>query len=69
MRNPEGKKPLGSTRRKWVDNIKTCLKEIRLKGAVNYLAESGTKFMAVTNSASKFLILITRIISRLAELL
>jgi hypothetical protein len=29
MENPEGKRPLGRPRRRWVDNIKMDLKEIR----------------------------------------
>jgi hypothetical protein len=28
VKNPEGKRPLGRTRRKWVDNIKMDLREI-----------------------------------------
>jgi hypothetical protein len=28
MRKPEGKRPLGSQRRRWVDNIKMDLREI-----------------------------------------
>jgi hypothetical protein len=28
MRNPEGKRPLGRPRRRWVDNIKMDLREI-----------------------------------------
>jgi hypothetical protein len=30
VRKPSGKKPLGRTRRRWVDNIKTNLVEIGL---------------------------------------
>jgi hypothetical protein len=29
---PEGKRPLGRTRRRWVDNIKINLREIRWDG-------------------------------------
>jgi hypothetical protein len=29
---PEGKRPLGRSRRRWVDNIKTDLREIGLDG-------------------------------------
>jgi hypothetical protein len=32
MGNPEGKRPLGRRRRKWVDNIKTDLREIGWNG-------------------------------------
>jgi hypothetical protein len=31
-RNPEGKSRLGRSRRRWVDNIKTNLGEIELRG-------------------------------------
>jgi hypothetical protein len=30
--NPEGKRPLGRPRRRWVDNIKMDLREIRWDG-------------------------------------
>jgi hypothetical protein len=30
---PEGKRPLGKPRRRWEDNIKTDLREIRTDGA------------------------------------
>jgi hypothetical protein len=32
MGKPEGKRPLGRQRRRWVDNIKICLKEIEWDG-------------------------------------
>jgi hypothetical protein len=32
MENPEGKKPLGRPRRRWVDNIKADLREIGWDG-------------------------------------
>jgi hypothetical protein len=32
MGNPEGKRPLGRPRRKWVDNIKMDLREIEWSG-------------------------------------
>jgi hypothetical protein len=32
MRNPDGKRPLGRPRRKWVDNIKMDLREIGWNG-------------------------------------
>jgi hypothetical protein len=31
VRKPEGKRPLGRPRRRWIDNIKMALLEIRLK--------------------------------------
>jgi hypothetical protein len=32
VRNPEGKRPLGRPRRRWVDNIKINLRQIRWDG-------------------------------------
>jgi hypothetical protein len=32
VRKPEGKRPIGRRRRRWDDNIKTHLREIRLEG-------------------------------------
>jgi hypothetical protein len=32
MGNPEGKRPLGRSRRRWVDNIKMDLREIGWNG-------------------------------------
>ena len=61
--NPEGKRPLGSPRLRWEDNIKICLKEVRLEGEVNYQADNGTKCPAVVNSFIKFLVRIIRRIS------
>jgi hypothetical protein len=31
VENPEGKRPLGSSRRRWEGNINMCLKEIKLE--------------------------------------
>ena len=39
------------------------VKEVRLEGAVNYPADSGTKCPAVVNAFIKFLVLIIRRIS------
>jgi hypothetical protein len=58
VRNPEGKRPLVSPRLKWECNIKMCLKEIRLKSAVNYLADNGIKCPVVVSVTVKFLVLI-----------
>jgi hypothetical protein len=33
VRRPEGKRPLGRLRRRWEDNIKLDLREIRIDGA------------------------------------
>jgi hypothetical protein len=57
---PEGKRPLGSPRLRWEGNIKMCFKEVRLEGAVNYPADSGTKCPAVVNAFIKFFVLIIR---------
>jgi hypothetical protein len=32
--NPEGKRPLGRTRRRWVDNVKMDLREIGWDGLI-----------------------------------
>jgi hypothetical protein len=61
--NPEGKRPLVSPRLRWEGNIKMCLKEVRLEGAVNCLAGSGTKCPSVVNAFIKFIVLIIRRIS------
>jgi hypothetical protein len=34
VRKPEGKRPLGGPRCRWVDNIKICLREIGWDGMV-----------------------------------
>jgi hypothetical protein len=34
VRKPEGKRPPGRPRRRWVDNIKICLREIGWDGMV-----------------------------------
>ena len=46
MGRPEGKRPLGKLRRRWVDNIKTDLREIGWEG-VNcmYMASIGWFFV------------------------
>jgi hypothetical protein len=48
---PEGKRPLGRTRRRWVDNIKMDLGE-RGWGVVNWigLAQDGDKWKALVYS-------------------
>jgi hypothetical protein len=47
---PEGKRPLGRPRRRWMDNIKMDLLELRL-GAVDWigLAQDKEKCRAVVN--------------------
>jgi hypothetical protein len=51
MRNPEGKRPLGSRRRRWVDNIKLDLGE-RGWGGMGWidLAQDRDKCRAVVNT-------------------
>jgi hypothetical protein len=48
---PEGKKPLGRPRRRWVDNIKMDLKEIGIDGA-NWirLAQDRVRWRAFVNT-------------------
>jgi hypothetical protein len=48
---PEGKRPLGRPRRRWVDNIKTALVEIRC-GVVDWigLAQDRGKWGALVNA-------------------
>jgi hypothetical protein len=48
---PEGKRPLGRPRRRWVDNIKVDLREIKWDGVdwVN-LAEDWDRWRALVNT-------------------
>jgi hypothetical protein len=52
MGKPEGKRPLGRPRRRWVGNIKMDLGDIGLSG-VNWigLAQDRNKWIALLNSA------------------
>jgi hypothetical protein len=49
---PEGKRPLGKQRRRWVENNKLDLREIKWDG-MNwiYLAQDGSQLRALTNTA------------------
>jgi hypothetical protein len=51
VENPEGKRPLGKPRRKWVDNIKTDLREIGW-GGVDWivLAQDRDQWRALVNT-------------------
>jgi hypothetical protein len=51
---PEGKRPLGRPRRRWIDNIKRDLLEIRLN-VVNWisLAQDRYRWRALVNSVMK----------------
>jgi hypothetical protein len=52
---PEGKRPLGRTRRRWVDNIKMDLLEI-VWGDVDWinLAQGRDKWSALVNAVMNF---------------
>jgi hypothetical protein len=49
--NPEGKRPLGRPRRRWVDNIKMNLREIRWDG-IDWidLAQNRDQWRALVNA-------------------
>jgi hypothetical protein len=48
---PEGKRPLGRPRRRWVDNIKIHLREIRWSGMDwIYLAQDRDQWRALVNT-------------------
>jgi hypothetical protein len=53
---PEGKRPLGSLRRRWEDNIKMDLREIRIDG-VNWtrLAQDMVQWRAFVNTVMNLL--------------
>jgi hypothetical protein len=52
---PEGKRPLGRRRRRWVDNIKMHLREIR-RGGMGWidLAEDRDQWRALVNTVMNF---------------
>jgi hypothetical protein len=54
VERPEGKRSLGRPRRRWEDNIKMDLKEIRIDGA-NWirLAEDGVQWPVFLNTVMK----------------
>jgi hypothetical protein len=51
VRKPEGKRPLGRSRRRWVDNIKMDLREIGW-GVLDWivLSQDGDKWRGLANS-------------------
>jgi hypothetical protein len=51
---PEGKRPLGRSRRRWEDNIKMVLREIEINGA-NWirLAQDAVQWRAFVNTVMK----------------
>jgi hypothetical protein len=52
---PEGRRPLGRQRRRWVDNIKMDLRNIELDGVdwIN-LAQDRDRWMALVNTVTNF---------------
>jgi hypothetical protein len=54
VRKPEGKRPLGSPRRGWVDNIKMYLGDMEW-GGVDWigLAQDSNRWRALVNSVLK----------------
>jgi hypothetical protein len=52
---PEEKRPLGRPRRRWIDNIKICLLEIRL-GVADWidLAHDRYRWRALVNAVMNF---------------
>jgi hypothetical protein len=57
VRTPEGKKPLGRTRRRWVDNSKTDLRDIGL-GDMNLinLAQDRDQWRDLVNTVMNVLV-------------
>jgi hypothetical protein len=54
---PEGKRPLGSPRRRWVNDIRMDLGEVRLGGVDwNGLAQDRYKWRALVNAVMNLLI-------------
>jgi hypothetical protein len=53
--NPEGKRPLGRSRRRWADNIKMDLKEIGWDGRDSiHLAQDRDQLRALVNAVINF---------------
>jgi hypothetical protein len=56
--NPEGKRPLGTTRRRWVDNIKMGLRETGWDGIDwIYLAQDRDRRRALVNAVMNLRVL------------
>ena len=51
---PEGKRPLGRPRRRWEDNIKMGLREVRGGGDWTELAQDRDRWRALVNTVMKF---------------
>jgi len=55
VRKPEGKRPLGRSRRRWEDNIKTDLQEVGCRGMnLIELALDRDKWRALVNAVMNF---------------
>jgi hypothetical protein len=50
---PEGKRPLGRPRCRWVENIKVDLREIGWDGMDWFLAQDGDQWRALVNKVMK----------------
>jgi hypothetical protein len=62
MRKPEGKRPLGSPRRRWEDGIRMDLREIG-RGSVDWiqLAQDRDRWWALVNTVMNLRVLAPRI--------
>jgi len=56
MGRPEGKRPLGRSRRRWEDNIKMDLREVGGGGDWMELAQDRDRWRAVVNAVMDFLV-------------
>jgi len=54
VEKPEGKRPLGRPRRRWEDNIKMDLREVRGGGDRMELAQDRDRWRALVNAVMKF---------------
>ena len=54
VEKPEGKRPLGRTRRRWEDNIKIYLQEVGGGGDWMELAQDRNRWRALVNTVTNF---------------
>ena len=54
MGKPEGKRPLGRSRRRWEDNIKMYIQEVGGVGDWMELAQDRDRWRALVNKVMKF---------------